>query len=150
MRQQQALSCRQVKRLLFCIEEALGQWRKCVLLCRCLYVHVCLLRHVSLLNVYVNRCLYMSANSHPHVSNMGALVHMEKQGLKEQRTWILSFSGLTLARPQLANSRQQIRSWELPTALVTETWWRAGELGCFTARMGHDTTGMLPMYSQNK
>lgn len=75
----------------------------------------------SLLNVYVNRCLYMSANSHPHVSNMGALVHMEKQGLKEERSWILSFSGLTLARPQLANSRQQIRSWELPTALVTET-----------------------------
>lgn len=38
-----------------------------------------------------------------------------------ERSWILSFGGLTLARPPLANSRQQIRSWEPPTGPVTGT-----------------------------
>lgn len=77
------------------------------------------------------------------------LVHVEKGGLKEMRTWILSFSGLTLARPLLANSRQQIRSWELQTVLVTGMWWRAGGLGYFTACMDHDRIGMLSLCSQN-
>lgn len=99
---------------------------KCVLVCLCKLMSACVCQQSS-----------------PCLRQKSSLVHVE-------RTWILSFSGLTLARPPLAKSRQQIRSWELPTGLVTGMWRRAGRLGCFTARMDHDRRGMLPVYGQNK
>lgn len=67
----------------------------------------------------VHGCLSVCQQQCPCLKQKSPLVHVEKRGLKEERTWILSFSGLTLARPPLANSRQQIRSRELPTGLVT-------------------------------
>ena len=45
----------------------------------------------------------------------------KNEDLKRRGPGSYHSGGLTLARPPLANSRQQIRSWELPTGLVTAT-----------------------------
>lgn len=101
--------------------------------------------------VCAHGCLCASANSHPHVPNKRAHWSMWKnEDLKRRGPGSYHSSGLTLARPPLANSRQQIRSLELPTELVTGTWWRAGRPNCFPACMDHDRGGMRSVYSQNK
>lgn len=110
--QQQASSCRQVIHLRLCLEEVVGA-EDCV----GIYLGLCVFRHVYPASqcVCVPVCVCQPSSS--CLKQKSPLVHRERRRLKEERTWILSH--LTLARSLLANSRQQIRSWELPTALVT-------------------------------
>lgn len=121
--QQQASSCRQVIHLLcFAWRKWWGQWTQSACLCWYLCTYVCICVCVcSGMFFPVSVPMYVDVCQQPSLclKQKSPLVHVEKRGLKEEWTWILSFSGLTLARPPLANSRQQIRSWELPTGPVT-------------------------------